>query len=77
MNCGDPGLPDNSDRQGDDFLFTDTVQYTCNNGYYQSSGDSNLTCLDTGLWNGTLPVCTGEQWIERKKKKKIDMLTLK
>lgn len=61
VDCGDPGLPENSNREGDRFLFTDTVQFTCNDGYYQSSGDNNLTCLNTGEWNGTLPNCTGNK----------------
>ena len=59
VDCGDPGLPPNSDRQGDRFLFTDMVQYACNDGYYQSGGDNNLTCLNTGQWDGALPNCTG------------------
>ena len=59
VDCGDPGLPENSERQGDQFLFTDTIQFTCNDGYYQSSGDNNLTCLNTGEWDGALPNCTG------------------
>ena len=59
VDCGDPGLPENSERQGDRFLFTDTIQFTCNDGYYQSSGDNNLTCLNTGEWDGALPNCTG------------------
>ena len=63
VDCGDPGQPENSDRQGDRFLYTDTLHYTCNGGYYHSDGDSNLTCLNTGQWDGTLPVCTGNLFI--------------
>lgn len=62
MNCGDPGVPANAKRKGDSFLFNDTVAFTCDNGYYQSSGpmDGVRTCLETGLWSDSQPKCTRE-----------------
>lgn len=60
VNCGDPGVPENAVREGSSFLYQDTVVFTCNNGYYQSSGPEGgvRTCLDTGLWSDTQPVCS-------------------
>ena len=60
MSCGDPGVPDNAQRTGDAFLYQDTVVFTCDHGYYQSSGAEGgvRACLDTGLWSGTPPTCS-------------------
>lgn len=60
MTCGDPGIPDNAVRIGDSFLYEDTVVFSCNNGYYQSSGAENGSriCQDTGFWSETQPVCS-------------------
>ena len=60
VSCGDPGIPANSMRSGDSFLYDDEVVFTCNNGYYQSSGPVGgvRRCLDTGLWSDSQPVCT-------------------
>ncbi|WAR04317.1 SVEP1-like protein, partial [Mya arenaria] len=38
--------------------YQEKVSYTCNRGYYRSSGDEELTCGSTGSWNGTVPTCT-------------------
>ena len=63
VSCGDPGYPDNSQRTGSRFLYGDLVAYTCDNGYFQSSGPANGTrvCQETGLWSDTPPICTGGQ----------------
>eukprot|EP00731_Ephydatia_muelleri_P000539 Em0001g539a len=60
VDCGDPGTPLYSMRVGSTFLYQSSVTYTCNNGYYQSSGPAGgvRTCQNTGLWSGTAPVCT-------------------
>lgn len=62
VNCGDPGIPPNSVREGGSFLYQDSVTFTCNHGYYQSSGPEGgvRTCLDTGLWSDTQPQCSCE-----------------
>ena len=60
VNCGDPGVPDNAVRDGNSFLYNDVVIFTCNNGYYQSSGPVGgvRRCLETGLWSEEQPICS-------------------
>jgi hypothetical protein len=60
VNCGDPGIVENAVRVGSSFLYDDQVTYTCNDGYFQSSGAVGgvRTCQDTGLWTDTQPECT-------------------
>ena len=62
VNCTDPGIPDNAQRMGSDFLYQDEVVFTCNHGYYQSSGPEGgvRTCLETGLWSDVQPECSCE-----------------
>ncbi len=62
VNCGDPGTPSNAQREGDSFLYQASVVFTCNHGYYQSSGPEGgvRTCLETGLWSDTQPQCSRE-----------------
>jgi len=62
VNCGDPGTPANAQRDGDSFLYGDQVVFTCDNGYYQSSGPEGgvRTCMETGLWSDTQPTCACE-----------------
>ena len=61
MNCGNPGEVENAVRIGNNFLYGDEVTYTCNDGYYQSSGPVGgvRTCLETGLWSEEQPQCSG------------------
>ena len=63
VNCGDPGIVENTVRVGSSFLYGDYVTYTCNDGYYQSSGAVGgvRMCLETGLWSDTQPECTCKQ----------------
>ena len=62
VSCGDPGIPENAVRNGDSFLYQDVVVFTCNHGYYQSSGaeDGRRVCQDTGLWSETQPICSSK-----------------
>ena len=55
-NCADPGAPSFGFQVGiSDFLHTDTVTFSCNEGY-TLVGASELTC-QAGVWDGDLPVC--------------------
>ena len=50
VNCGDPGIPDNGSRLGDNFFYTNNVTFVCDDGYYQSYGPVGgvRTCLIRG-----------------------------
>jgi hypothetical protein len=62
VSCGDPGVPENSVRTGDSFLYQDRVTFVCDDGYYQSSGAVGgvRECLISGEWSETQPVCSRE-----------------
>ncbi|XP_053383373.1 uncharacterized protein LOC123564671 [Mercenaria mercenaria] len=38
--------------------FGATITYSCDLGYYMSTGDANRTCLTNGGWTSTLPSCS-------------------
>ena len=56
VNCGDPGIPDNGARNGDNFYYNSTITYSCNIGY-NLTGTATLTCLSNGTWNESIPTC--------------------
>ncbi|XP_032016053.1 CUB and sushi domain-containing protein 2 isoform X5 [Hylobates moloch] len=58
INCGDPGIPANGLRLGNDFRYNKTVTYQCVPGYMMESHRvSVLSCSKDRTWNGTKPVC--------------------
>ncbi|EDL80492.1 rCG30855 [Rattus norvegicus] len=58
INCGDPGIPANGIRLGNDFRYNKTVTYQCVPGYVMESRRvSVLGCTKDRTWNGTKPVC--------------------
>ncbi|XP_072863625.1 CUB and sushi domain-containing protein 2 isoform X5 [Chlorocebus sabaeus] len=58
INCGDPGIPANGLRLGNDFRYNKTVTYQCVPGYMMESHRvSVLNCTKDRTWNGTKPVC--------------------
>ncbi|XP_077882007.1 CUB and sushi domain-containing protein 2 isoform X5 [Ictidomys tridecemlineatus] len=60
INCGDPGIPANGLRLGNDFRYNKTVTYQCIPGYMMESHRvSVLSCTKDRTWNGTKPVCKG------------------
>ena len=56
MDCNDPGIPDNGQRQSSNFSYGASISYTCNIGY-EISGNSIIECEVEGKWNGTIPTC--------------------
>ena len=58
VSCGDPGDIDNGNKTGG-YLFSDTVTYTCHDGYNMTSGNSKLVCEADGRWHGMKPHCSG------------------
>uniref|UniRef100_A0A452HNP9 Uncharacterized protein n=1 Tax=Gopherus agassizii TaxID=38772 RepID=A0A452HNP9_9SAUR len=58
INCGDPGVPANGFRLGNDFNYNKTVVFQCIPGYMmESDRASSLICTKDRTWNGTKPVC--------------------
>ena len=57
VNCGDPGIPYNGVRIGDNFYYNSSVTYSCNTGY-NLTGTATLTCLSSGTWSASIPTCT-------------------
>ncbi len=41
-------------------LFQDEISYECVEGYEITGGPLTRTCLDTRVWSGSRPVCSGK-----------------
>ena len=61
VNCGQPPVPANSNFTGENFTFSQHVNYTCLSAYEQTSGGTSLQCASNGRWTGEQIACTGEQ----------------
>ncbi|XP_017162838.1 CUB and sushi domain-containing protein 2 [Poecilia reticulata] len=58
INCGDPGVPANGVRFGNDFTYNRTVAFQCSPGYTMDADRaSSLICTKDRTWNGTKPLC--------------------
>ncbi|KAK9403079.1 CSMD3: CUB and Sushi multiple domains 3 [Crotalus adamanteus] len=56
--CGDPGIPANGLRYGDDYVVEQNVTYMCQPGYTMEANSSKIrTCTTNGTWSGMLPTC--------------------
>lgn len=62
ITCGDPGIPANGLRFGDDITVGQNVTFLCQPGYVMIGGDSSVTrtCTSNGTWSGTMPACQGK-----------------
>ena len=56
VECENPGKPVNGTHYYTSTAIGQTVTYGCNDGLV-ISGNSRQTCLETGLWSGSVPVC--------------------
>lgn len=60
INCGDPGVPGNGLRLGNDFTYNRTVSFQCSPGFTMDADRaSTLICTKDRTWNGTKPLCKG------------------
>uniref|UniRef100_A0A3B4YTZ3 Sushi domain-containing protein n=1 Tax=Stegastes partitus TaxID=144197 RepID=A0A3B4YTZ3_9TELE len=59
ITCGDPGIPANGLRFGDDVTVGQNVTFMCQPGYVMIGGDTAVTrtCTTNGTWSGTMPAC--------------------
>lgn len=61
INCGDPGVPTNGVRLGNDFTYNHTVAFQCSPGFTMDADRaSTLICTKDRTWNGTKPLCKGK-----------------
>ena len=59
VDCGDPGTPQNGNRNFTDTLEGSVVTYTCNTGF-ELVGNPTQVCEltpDGAIWNSTRPEC--------------------
>ena len=59
IDCGVLINPANGEVVAFVTTFNSTATYSCNTGY-TLTGDDMRTCLETGLWSGSEPMCTGK-----------------
>lgn len=63
INCGDPGVPANGLRYGEDFTIGQNVSFQCQPGYrMEEDGSPVRTCTQNGTWTGNMPLCAGK-WL--------------
>ena len=75
INCGDPGVPANGLRYGEDFTIAQNVSFQCQPGYrMEEDGSPVRTCTQNGTWNGNMPICTGKYLMKPQNSESISQL---
>lgn len=57
--CNNPGVPGNGTRSYNDIFAGSIVTYNCKFGF-RLVGNIQRTCQESGMWNGTVPMCQSE-----------------
>ncbi|XP_058878367.1 CUB and sushi domain-containing protein 3 isoform X1 [Acipenser ruthenus] len=58
INCGDPGIPANGLRYGDEFSVGQNMTFVCQPGYTMEPKINRIrTCTNNGTWSGVMPSC--------------------
>ncbi|RXM27789.1 CUB and sushi domain-containing protein 3 [Acipenser ruthenus] len=58
INCGDPGIPANGLRYGEEFSVGQNITFVCQPGYTMEPKISRIrTCTTNGTWSGVMPSC--------------------
>uniref|UniRef100_A0A8C1SNY0 CUB and Sushi multiple domains 3a n=1 Tax=Cyprinus carpio TaxID=7962 RepID=A0A8C1SNY0_CYPCA len=58
INCGEPGVPANGLRYGEDFTIGQNITFVCQPGYaMETESFSTITCTGNGTWNAPVPFC--------------------
>ncbi|XP_038827831.1 CUB and sushi domain-containing protein 3-like [Salvelinus namaycush] len=58
INCGDPGVPANGMRYGEDFAIGQNITFLCAPGYIMEADCSPMrTCTSNGTWSGIMASC--------------------
>ena len=55
-SCGNPGAPDNGEKNSSSYQYGNVISFTCNVGYTMQ-GSQVRTCQTNGEWTGTQPTC--------------------
>ncbi|XP_055081454.1 CUB and sushi domain-containing protein 3-like [Periophthalmus magnuspinnatus] len=59
INCGDPGIPANGLRYGEDFTIGQNITFQCQPGYrMEEDGSPVRACTQNGTWSGNMPMCS-------------------
>ncbi|XP_055013071.1 CUB and sushi domain-containing protein 3 [Boleophthalmus pectinirostris] len=59
INCGDPGVPANGLRYGEDFTIGQNITFQCQPGYrMEEDGSPVRACTQNGTWSGNMPMCS-------------------
>ncbi|XP_043916972.1 sushi, von Willebrand factor type A, EGF and pentraxin domain-containing protein 1 isoform X2 [Protopterus annectens] len=56
VSCGNPVIPENGHIIGELYLFAESIEYKCKDGY-QLEGELISTCLANGSWSTLAPLC--------------------
>ena len=56
VGCGDPGVPVNGYKTGENYWAGQMVTFTCDTGYHLE-GPTNRLCLEGGNWSDVMPTC--------------------
>ncbi|MBZ3871168.1 Sushi, von Willebrand factor type A, EGF and pentraxin domain-containing protein 1 [Sciurus carolinensis] len=56
LSCGAPAIPENGGIDGSAFTYGSKVVFKCNKGY-TLAGEKELSCLASGSWSHSSPVC--------------------
>ncbi|KAM4028719.1 CUB and sushi domain-containing protein 3 isoform 7-T7 [Anomaloglossus baeobatrachus] len=58
ISCGDPGVPANGIKYGEDYIVGQNVTYICQPGFTMDPKSSTIrTCTTNGTWGGVIPLC--------------------
>ncbi|XP_073535892.1 CUB and sushi domain-containing protein 3 isoform X7 [Phyllobates terribilis] len=58
ISCGDPGVPANGIRYGEDYIVGQNVTYICQPGFTMDPKSSiTRQCTSNGTWGGVIPLC--------------------
>lgn len=75
INCGEPGVPANGVRYGEDFTIGQNVTFACQPGYtMETEGFSTITCTGNGTWSAPVPFCKGNSLIKLLRKYFLEYL---
>jgi len=58
-SCGNPGTPENGEKNSSSYQYGSAISFSCNVGY-TLQGSQVRTCQTNGEWTGTQPTCSSK-----------------